>query len=80
MATSIATFKPTIKRRDMDAVLNCLVSEEIGPGELSATLVKQLSSYLGISGEEFLHRLDAGDLDENDSDVSLLMTLIPLVR
>jgi perosamine synthetase len=45
----IAVFKPTIKRRDMNAVLNCLVNESIGSGEMSQTLVRQAAEYLGIS-------------------------------
>jgi perosamine synthetase len=42
--------KPTIKRRDMDAVLNCLVDEALGPGEYSEALVRQLADELGCSG------------------------------
>lgn len=46
----IAVFKPTIKRRDMNAVLNCLVNESIGSGETSQTLVRQTAEYLNIYG------------------------------
>jgi perosamine synthetase len=46
----ISVFKPTIKRRDMDSVLTCMVSDRIGPGALSSELASQLASYLGISG------------------------------
>lgn len=45
-----AVSKPTIKRRDMDAVLNCLVDESIGPGEYTDLLTKQMASYLGVAG------------------------------
>ncbi len=46
----ISIFKPTIKRRDMDAVLSCLVSEQIGPGPLSTMLVREAVAYIGIAG------------------------------
>lgn len=37
--------------------------------------------FLGISGEEFLRRWDAGEFDEDDrSEVTHLELLIPLVR
>ncbi len=42
--------KPTIKRRDMDAVLRCLVDEAIGPGEHAELLTKEAASYLGLAG------------------------------
>ena len=31
----IEAYSPTIRRREMDAVLTCLVSEKIGPGEMN---------------------------------------------
>lgn len=40
----IRLHKPTIKRKDMDAVLNCLVSEQLAPGEKNRELVQQLKS------------------------------------
>ena len=39
---SIPVFKPSIKRKEMDAVLSCMVSDHIGPGQYS----DQLSEYL----------------------------------
>ena len=47
---SISVFRPTIKRRDMDAVLSCMVSDDIGPGQRAQNLVREVSRYLGISG------------------------------
>ncbi len=40
----IRLYKPTIKRKDMDAVLNCLVSEQISAGEKNRELAQQLKS------------------------------------
>lgn len=73
----ISVFKPTIKRRDMDAVLSCLVSEQIGPGTLSTILVREASSYLSISGGFALREykraielvFDAMEICEGDSVV-----------
>ena len=47
---NISVFKPSIKRRDMDAVLNCMVSDRIGFGKDASQLVKELSLYLGTAG------------------------------
>jgi perosamine synthetase len=46
----ISIFKPTIKRRDMDAVLTSLVEDRLGPGARSEDLVRQCSLYLEVSG------------------------------
>ncbi|MDC7220856.1 MAG: DegT/DnrJ/EryC1/StrS family aminotransferase [Spirochaetales bacterium] len=47
---SIALFKPTIKRKDMDSVLTCLVSDQIGPSALADDLIATISSELGTHG------------------------------
>lgn len=44
----IPIFKPSIKRRDMDAVLTTLVSEKIGPHEKNQELVETVAEYLGL--------------------------------
>lgn len=43
---SIPVYKPTLKRRDMDAVLTCMVSDEIGPGSLAESFSKELARFL----------------------------------
>lgn len=43
----IRLVKPTVKRKDMDAVLNTMVDEAIGPGKQADMLVEQLCQYLG---------------------------------
>jgi dTDP-4-amino-4,6-dideoxygalactose transaminase len=47
---AISVFKPSIRRKEMDAVLQCLVSDSIGPGEVAKELVTGLSKYLSTSG------------------------------
>lgn len=46
----IPVHKPTIKRKEMDAVLSTLVSDEIGPGAVAAELEKVLSGILQSAG------------------------------
>ena len=43
---SIPVYKPTLKRRDMDAVLSCMVSDEIGPGSLAERFSREFSKFL----------------------------------
>lgn len=45
-----SVHKPTIKRRDMDAVLSCLVDETIGPGECSESLARTVAVETGMAG------------------------------
>lgn len=47
---SIPLFKPTIKRKDMDSVLTCLVSDQIGPSSLIDDLIQTISEELGTKG------------------------------
>ena len=46
----IPITKPSIKRSDMDSVLTCMVSDNLGPGVISERLVKDVSEYLGVEG------------------------------
>jgi dTDP-4-amino-4,6-dideoxygalactose transaminase len=46
----IQVFKPTIKRREMDHVLSCMISDRIGPGFMSNQLASEMSTYLEIAG------------------------------
>ncbi|MGM0432612.1 MAG: DegT/DnrJ/EryC1/StrS family aminotransferase [Spirochaetota bacterium] len=43
----IKLFKPTIKRKDMDSVLQTLVDEAPGPGEINRELGRQLAGEFG---------------------------------
>ena len=44
----LPVFKPYIRRADMDSVLSCLITDEIGPGDISKELVGELTNYLGL--------------------------------
>ena len=80
-----SVYKPTIKRRDMDAVLNCLVDESVGPGEYTEVLSKQMASYLGLAGGIALREyrravelaIEASELESGDR--VLVSALAPFV-
>ncbi len=46
----IQTFSSTIRRKEMDAVLTCMVEEKIGPGESNVRLIQQVKEYFGVDG------------------------------
>ena len=46
VGATIPLFRPTIRRRQMHAVLECLVSEEIGPGPIAKQLTGELAAAL----------------------------------
>ena len=46
----IPFYKPTLRRKDMDAVLQTMVDERIGPGERKSDFLKQFCIYLGVPG------------------------------
>ena len=46
----IQTFSSTIRRKEMDAVLTCMVDERTGPGELNARLVQAVKEMTGCDG------------------------------
>lgn len=43
----IRFYKPTLRRKDMDAVLQTMVDEKIGPGERKNEFLKQFSTLIG---------------------------------
>ncbi|MCR4940755.1 MAG: DegT/DnrJ/EryC1/StrS family aminotransferase [Treponemataceae bacterium] len=47
---SIQTYSSTIRRKEMDAVLTCMVDEKTGPGELNLRLVQQVKDYFKVAG------------------------------
>jgi perosamine synthetase len=47
---ALPVFRPTVKRKDMGSVLSCIVSDKIGPGEISRELVARACHMLGHSG------------------------------
>ncbi|MCR4626213.1 MAG: DegT/DnrJ/EryC1/StrS family aminotransferase [Treponema sp.] len=46
----IQTFSSTIRRREMDSVLTCMVDEKIGPGELNARLIQTVKENFQCAG------------------------------
>lgn len=46
----IQTYSTTIRRKEMDAVLTCMVDEKIGPGELNSKLIQQLKEFIKCDG------------------------------
>ncbi len=46
---AVPIFRPTVKRRDMGSVLSCIVSDRIGPGEISRELVQEVGRTLGTA-------------------------------
>ena len=46
----ISTFSSTIRRKEMDAVLTCMVDEKIGPGEMNLKLTQHVKEFLGAAG------------------------------
>ncbi len=46
----IPVYSSTIRRREMDAVLTCMVSEKIGPGEMNLKLVNQVREQFAFDG------------------------------
>lgn len=46
----IRTYSTTIRRKEMDAVLTCMVDEKIGPGELNARFIGQVKQFFECDG------------------------------
>lgn len=46
----IQTFSSTIRRKEMDAVLTCMVDEKIGPGEINSRLITTVKEFFGCAG------------------------------
>ncbi len=80
----IQTYSPTIRRKEMEAVLTCMVDEKIGPGEMSAKLVQTVKEMTGSDGALALrssavaleYALDA--LDWKKEDPVMISALAPV--
>lgn len=46
----IPVTSPTIRRKEMDAVLSCMVSEQIGPGDMNLRLVQTVKDSFSVDG------------------------------
>jgi perosamine synthetase len=47
---ALPVYRPTVKRKDMGSVLSCIVSDKIGPGEISRELASRIAHLLGHAG------------------------------
>ncbi len=47
---ALPVFRPTVKRKDMGSVLSCIVSDKLGPGEISRELISRACQLLGHAG------------------------------
>lgn len=56
-------------------------AEEVAAAESRAAMSSLISDRLGITREEFLQKLDAGEYDASDEEMVLhLVTLAPFAR
>lgn len=46
----IQIFSPTIRRKEMDSVLTCMVDEKIGPGEINEKFVSEIKAFSDCAG------------------------------
>ena len=46
----IRTYSTTIRRKEMDAVLTCMVDEKIGPGEMNARFIQSVKEFFKCDG------------------------------
>jgi perosamine synthetase len=46
----IPLFKPTLKRKDMDSVLTCMVSDRLAPGLYAQEFVREMADHLQAAG------------------------------
>lgn len=46
----IQTYSTTIRRKEMDAVLTCMVDEKIGPGELNSRVIQAVKEFIKCDG------------------------------
>ncbi|MDE5899339.1 MAG: DegT/DnrJ/EryC1/StrS family aminotransferase [Treponemataceae bacterium] len=46
----IQTYSTTIRRKEMDAVLTCMVDEKIGPGELNGRFIQLVKDFFRCDG------------------------------
>lgn len=46
----IPVFSSSIRRKEMDSVLTCMVSEKIGPGDMNAKFVQQVKEFFDVEG------------------------------
>ncbi len=76
---TVPVFKPSIRRKEMDAVLTCMVNDNLWPGQLSEQFVKEAASYIGAAGgialREYARAIDVAlDAMELESGSSVILS------
>ncbi len=80
----IEAYSPTIRRKEMDAVLTTMVGEKVGPGEQSMRLLQiaqehiGFDSAIGLRSPETALRLALGALDLDPGSEIVLSALSPV--
>ncbi|MBQ9630984.1 MAG: DegT/DnrJ/EryC1/StrS aminotransferase family protein [Treponema sp.] len=79
----IRTYSTTIRRKEMDAVLTCMVDEKIGPGELNSRFIQQVKDFFHCDGAVALRspalalRYALRALDANTDTPIMISALAP---
>ena len=79
----IQTFSSTIRRKEMDAVLTCMVDEKIGPGELNLRFLFLLKEFFNCDGAVALRsphmalKYALRALEFNKTDKVMISSLAP---
>lgn len=79
----IRTYSTTIRRKEMDAVLTCMVDEKIGPGELNVRFIQQIKQFFECDGAVALRnpatalKLALKSIDFNKDDEIMISALAP---
>ncbi len=80
---SIPVYKPSIKRKEMDSVLTCLVSDQIGPGTVSEEAAQVLNERTNCCGCHFFREYERtieiafSLLEVQEGDEFILSPLVP---
>lgn len=79
----IQTYSTTIRRKEMDAVLTCMVDERIGPGELNARFIQTVKEFFGCDGAVALRNPASAlkyalrSIDLNPGETIMISALAP---
>lgn len=82
---TIPQHRPSIKRKDMDAVLSCMVTDTLGPGSSTQTFVSELAKSIGCAGgvalRDYARAIDlvCSVLELGERSTVVLSPLLPAV-
>ncbi|OQY34575.1 MAG: hypothetical protein B6241_04705 [Spirochaetaceae bacterium 4572_59] len=80
---SVPVYKPSIKRKEMDSVLTCLVSDQIGHGSVSVETAEVLMERTGTVACHFFREYERAIeiafsmMDAEEGDQFILSPLVP---